>query len=115
MKRLLVTGAGGSLGSHLARLAQGGFETLGVWNEHRCELPGKTAQVDLADFGATENAVREFRPDIILHAAAMTMPVECEKQPGLATRVNVDATRHLASLAAKLRARFVFTRGSGHT
>jgi dTDP-4-dehydrorhamnose reductase len=108
MKRLLVTGAGGLLGSHLVRLAHQGFETLGICHSHQPGLPGRTAQVDLTDHVRVERMVREFHPATIVHAGAMSLPVECEKQPELARRVNVDATRHLAMLAGKLPARLVF-------
>lgn len=106
MQRLLITGASGLLGSHLARLAQGRFETLGLCSPRSADA--SAARVDLTNAEQVEKSVRGFRPRILIHAAAMTAPVNCEKQPELATRVNVDATRQLAKIAAELDARFLF-------
>src|SRR5262245_39616745 len=100
VKRLLVTGASGLLGSHLVSLAQRRFQTLGLCSPRDSTASGPT--VDLTDSAAVNNAVNEFRPEIVIHAAAMTLPIECEKHPDKAMRVNVDATHQLATFAAKL-------------
>lgn len=83
-------------------------ETLGLLRTRRDGVPGNLVEVDLTDHARMETIVREFRPEAIIHAGAITAPAECEKNPDLATRVNFDATRRLAVLAAEADARFVF-------
>jgi len=105
VKRLLVTGAGGLLGSHLVRLARGTFHVLGLHSPR--SRTANVAKVDLGDLPLLEQTVREFAPHVVIHAGAMTTPVECEEKPDLATRVNVDATRRLAALVRELDARLL--------
>jgi dTDP-4-dehydrorhamnose reductase len=93
-----VTGAGGLIGSHLAnnpQLAQ------------RWKVIGLTRpDLDLAD---GESVVRRFRaesPALVIHCAANSSSVECEKSLALARVQNVEATARLAELCADVQ--FVF-------
>jgi dTDP-4-dehydrorhamnose reductase len=106
VKRLLLTGASGLLGSNLLRSGRERFDLFGLCSPRDPSPPGP--RVDLTNARALRDAVEQFRPDVILHAGAMTGPVDCEKHPDEAMRVNVDATRLLASLAAEHGARFLF-------
>lgn len=108
VKRLLITGASGLLGSNLMPLARQRFETLGLRGGFKAQSVGTTLELNLTDTAQVDEVVRGFCPEIIVHAAAMTAPDECEKRPEEATRINVGTTRQLAALAAELRARFLF-------
>ena len=55
-----------------------------------------------------EDIVSGFKPEVIVHAAAMTDVDECEKNPGGAWRVNFEATRFLAETSRWAAARFVY-------
>ncbi len=88
---ILITGAHGLLGPYLVEAASRRGRVVGLsrtCGEVRC---------DLADRPATEAAVRETRPDIVLHAAAMTDVDACEREPRLADRANRRATANLAA------------------
>lgn len=108
MKKLIVTGSGGLLGSHLVRLAQGRFETLGLLRKRLATLPGPQREVDLVDEALLDQTVRSFRPHVVIHAGAITAPVACENDPEQATLVNVRATAQLAERCAELGTRFIF-------
>lgn len=65
------------------------------------EVIGLTrADFDLTHAAAVEDRFRRDNPDVIIHCAAMSRPVDCERNPELARCVNIDATRRLADLAA---------------
>jgi len=63
-------------------------------------------QFDLLDFAAMRREFQKDRPQVILHCAAVSTVAEAQANPGLARRVNVEATRLLAELAADVQ--FVF-------
>ncbi len=123
-RRVLVTGAAGSIGSEICtQLARCGVGRLVMVDINENELylltrrlerlyPGLavTATVaDLRDRGRVESLLDEARPQDIFHAAAHKHVPLLEACPGEAVKNNVLATRDLA-LAAAARGveRFVY-------
>ena len=90
---LWITGARGLIGNWLLRTAR----TL--------ELPGPVTgltrdQLELTDFPTVRAEFRRQNPQLVIHCAAMSRSPECQANPGLARRTNVEATAVLAELAA---------------
>jgi len=94
-----VTGANGLIGNYLIQTAPrfaSGWRVRALTRE----------QFDLLDFAAMRREFQKDRPQVILHCAAVSTVAEAQANPGLARRVNVEATRLLAELAADVQ--FVF-------
>ncbi|MBI5684652.1 MAG: SDR family oxidoreductase [Verrucomicrobia bacterium] len=109
MKKLLVTGASGLLGSHVARRAAGRFDTLGVFQSFQPpDFPGRLESLDLADAAAVRSRLDDFRPELIIHCAALADADRAQREPDLARRLNVDATATLAQAARRLGAKLLF-------
>jgi len=89
--KILVTGAGGQLGTDLVRVA-GADDRHEVIAAHRDDL-------DVGDRDAVMAAVTGVAPDLLLHAAAWTAVDACESDPGRAWRVNAFACRNVAEAA----------------
>ncbi|MEO1625781.1 MAG: NAD(P)-dependent oxidoreductase [Bacteroidota bacterium] len=110
MKKLLVTGISGFLGQHLARLYSPHWQLLGTYHKHQ---PSSSAmdcfQLDISDSTASRALLDKLHPDAILHLAACAQPNFCEEHPDLSEKVNVQASVHLAKLAAERDIPFVFT------
>lgn len=121
-KRILVTGAGGSIGRELARqvldLEPASLVLLGRGEnslfESRLALPRnppfpvELALVDLRRPEAVRRVLETARPDVVLHAAAHKHVSFMERAPEEAVLNNVVATRDLLDLAAAAGAeRFV--------
>lgn len=86
---ILVTGAGGLLGPYLMDAASAMGRVVSVARgsgDHRC---------DLCDADAVRRLLDEVRPDVVLHAAAMTDVDECERDPEAADAANHVATANL--------------------
>jgi dTDP-4-dehydrorhamnose reductase len=108
-KRLLITGASGLVGGHVAREAALTWEVHGTCRNHCVSWPGiRMYGLLLEDEQRVLSLVREVRPDVIIHAAAWTDVDACSRQPELAIAVNTSATAVLAGEAAALGARLIY-------
>ncbi len=116
-KRVLVTGAGGSIGSELCRqiarcapaqliaLGHGEDSLFTLENEFRQHGPAGRLQpqvvvADVRDRPRLENIFNRYRPDIVFHAAAHKHVPLMEGNAEEAVTNNVLGTRNLVELAA---------------
>ena len=88
-----ITGAGGLIGSHLMRTASEGAPQARVLGLTRREL-------DLTDETAVLHAFERDQPELVIHCAALSKSADCQANPALARKINVEATARLAALAA---------------
>lgn len=97
MTRVLITGATGFTGRHLAPLlAAAGYEVHGtVHGAQGNPVPGiaKLHSVDLADFGSLAAAIADVSPDKVVHLAAIAFVAHSDV--GEMYRTNVLGTRNL--------------------
>lgn len=122
-KAVMITGAGGSIGSDLARIV-GKFEPSRLILVERAEnalfeIDGEIRHLhpnvaraavlhDVSDAGATLRMVGEQLPDVIFHAAAHKHVPMMEDHPSQAVENNFYGTRSIADAADHHRAeRFV--------
>ena len=121
-RRILVTGAGGSIGSELARQIAGyGPATLALLERSENalflveqELRRKSPQLDVRpvisdvrDRADLERVFRELRPDIVYHAAAFKHVPMMEAHLCHAVHNNVFGTLNVAELASQRGATLV--------
>lgn len=113
-KRILITGAGGSIGSEICRQVAG-FSPAGVVlldnaetplfhveNELRANFPNlslETSLSDIRDLTRVEYVFAHWRPEVVFHAAAYKHVPMSENNPIEAIRNNVIGTRNLADKA----------------
>lgn len=83
---ILLTGGTGRLGTAL--------------REPMPELiaPGR-AELDITDLSSVERAFEQYRPRVVVHAAAYTNVAGAETEKALCWRVNVEGTRNLVRAA----------------
>jgi len=108
--RILVTGASGQLGSYLLRALRARHLSATAWSRRpNLELFGyRCHPVDLCETDQVVTAFRAARPDVVIHAAAISGVGACYRDPTVARRTNTTATRLLAELAQRQPARLVY-------
>ncbi|MBI4456980.1 MAG: SDR family oxidoreductase [Acidobacteria bacterium] len=99
--RVLVTGASGFLGIELCEhLRQRGHEIIGLWRQHRAPtLLAQDRQTDLRSQSTLAQLMEEVNPSVVIHAAALSDPDWCEKEPELAFAVNAVGTANLVRIS----------------
>ncbi|MCB9840637.1 MAG: polysaccharide biosynthesis protein [Phycisphaeraceae bacterium] len=122
-RRVLVTGAGGSIGSEIVRIVAAFDPSLLVLMERSenalfeidrqlarafPDVPRRAMLHDVVDADATLRRVVEARPDVVFHAAAHKHVPLMEDHPGLAVENNLFGTKSIADAAVAVGAsRFV--------
>ncbi len=94
-KSVWITGAGGLIGNYLVQTAPRFAPTWDSVGLARSDL-------DITDFSAVRERFRRSAPEAVIHCAAMSRSPECQAQPALARKTNVDATCNLAELASEI-------------
>jgi len=117
-KCVLVTGAGGSIGSELSRQAakylpnklilldQSEFNLYTIINAIKDEYPNLNVEVvpllrDIRDAAAIDDLMRIHRPNIVLHAAAYKHVPIIEDNILEGVKTNIFGTKKLAEMASK--------------
>lgn len=98
MKKLLITGSSGFLGSRLALYYKDKYELL---------LPTHS-QLNVSREEAVMAYMEQFQPDIVLHCAALSNTWYCEQHPDESHRVNVQGTVKIAKACKHIGAKLVF-------
>ncbi len=94
---VFITGDKGQLGRALKASLAG--DTVSG-----CDLP----ELDITDEAAIAQAVADWKPDVVIHAAAWTDVDGCARDPEQAHRVNGLGTRNVARACARADAAMVY-------
>ena len=95
--RVLITGAGGQFGRDL-QAALAGHDLR----------PLAHSELDITDSGAVAAAVESFRPNVVVHTAALTDTTRCEREPAAAHAINALGAQHVAVACARAGAAMAF-------
>jgi dTDP-4-dehydrorhamnose reductase len=81
----------------------------GAYSSHPVEIEGcRMEAMDLLSPGDVARLVKKSVPAVIIHAAAFVDVDLCERDRGLARRINEEGTRIVAELAAETGARLIY-------
>jgi len=95
LKNVWITGAGGLIGNYLV-------QTAGRFVPDAAVVPLTRKHLDLTDTAAVQKAFTAQKPTLILHCAALSQSPNCEANPALARKLNVEMTATLTELAADI-------------
>lgn len=98
MEKILITGGRGFFASRFTAYYQGKYEVLAL----------KRADLDVTDEEAVLKRMQEFQPNYVIHTAAIAVTEYCNKNPGIAYKINVDGSVSVAKGAKAVGAKLIF-------
>jgi dTDP-4-dehydrorhamnose reductase len=97
--KIFISGAEGALGTEMQSL---------LHKENIIFRATDINQLDITNFKKTNEVILNYRPDVILHFAAISNVDTCEKNKELAFRVNALSSLGLAIIARKINAKMLY-------
>ena len=115
--KFFVIGGAGYVGSHFVLEAQRQGHDVIVYDNlstgHRAAVPSNVEFIegDILDENTLASSLKQTKPDVVLHYAALALVGESVEKPGLYYKNNVDGTRAMLDsiLAAGLKCPVVFS------
>jgi dTDP-4-dehydrorhamnose reductase len=106
--RILVTGASGLLGSHVAHHFSKKHSVIAQFYSNKIDIHGcHNIAADLTS-DAELKALFKLKPDVVIHCAALANIDECERNKKLAWNLNVTLTKKITQCCEELKARLIF-------
>lgn len=113
MKTVFITGANGFLGQYLTRYLASEDFTVIASGRGICRIPEKEkflyTELDLINKEVVDLCLQVHHPDVIIHAAAMSKPDECNLNKELCLLHNVEATKYLLDASQSFSPQFIYT------
>jgi len=112
MIKILVTGSNGLLGQKLTEviLADPELALVATGRGHdRFPQTGTYdyAELDVSDRSQVDDVLGRYKPDVVIHAAAMTQVDDCENRKDECWLANVDSVKNLLSACEQLHIHLV--------
>lgn len=113
--KIFITGSTGLLGSTLLRTSPKNY-TLGASYNVNMLVPNvvcKYFHVDITKKKMVKEAITLFRPDIVIHTAAIATPDYCDKHQKKTEAVNVEGTKNVIESCKYVGAKFIYITTNG--
>ena len=98
MKKMLITGAHGFLGARVAQYYTGRYEVIAIGHE----------EMDISDLESVRRLFGQYRPDVVIHCAAISDTGYAERHPEESFAVNVLGTEHVARACAEVGGKLIY-------
>lgn len=110
--KILITGSNGLLGQKLVKLLlDEGIEVIatsrGANRVNYLSKPFEYCELDITHQSQVNEVMDKYKPDTIIHTAAMTNVDQCETEQDGCIKLNVDAVEYLVKASESINAHFI--------
>lgn len=113
-RRVIVTGASGMVGANaVIELSRDNDVFATSMRRHVLFGDRDSVCLDITDGQTVSSFIRDVKPDVVMHCAAMASVEECEAFSDAAVATNVNGTRNVAEACAAVGAAMVFVSTAG--
>ncbi len=110
-QKVLITGGGGLLGHYLNNFVSVDYDILTLYRSRigNC-VNFNSMQVDITNFKLLSKCISEYKPDYIIHCAAVSNPSKADELgESEVYDANCSATEHIVRSAESIRAKIIYT------
>ena len=109
--KVLITGGSGLLGQYLNKYVSEHHEILTLYNRNAGNCGNfKCQRINLTDWKQLKAIFSEFKPDSVIHTAAISRPELCDEMSRSdVMKANTELPENIASLCAEKNAFMIFT------
>lgn len=115
LNRIFITGISGFLGASLGNILvqrKEKFSIIGIYNSYQdlhLKIPNlETAKSDIKDVSKLRSIVQKFKPDTIIHCAALRDLEYCQSHPKEAEHVNIQGTENIVQVCNEMDSKLIF-------
>lgn len=106
MKKVLITGANGYIGGYLQNVLRERYHIVST--DIQDANIKDYFSCDLLNRSGVSGLINNVLPDVIVHCAGTKDIFGCEKDPGMAYKINVETTKNLIDSIDGSRTKFIF-------
>lgn len=109
--KVLIIGGSGSIGGHfVSSISQEGYGvSYTYFSKGDFVLPQEGVfKLDITNKNNTINLVKKIRPEILIHASALTNVDLCETDKSLAYNINIKGTKHIVEACKVINSKIIF-------
>ena len=109
-KRLLITGLNGFVAGSAVMQAPNNWEVHGIARTAIPQLPDRITPYyfNLLEKEPLQTLFARIKPDIVIHTAAIASIDQCQLEPELAGKINIEITINIADLCKTYNSKLVF-------
>lgn len=102
--RVFITGGAGFIGTHLTKRLRARGDEVSIID---LASPREEERIDIRSRDEVFHAIREFRPDSVIHLAAVASVVRSEEDPITCFTTNVSGTTWVVQASHEVKSHFV--------
>lgn len=113
--KVFIIGASNLLGSYLLRFAPKGIGLGASYNVNTL-VPNVDCRyffLDITKKKTIDEVFKTFRPEVVIHTAAISSPDYCDKHKAKSIKVNVEGTKNVIRFCQKYKSSFIFISSNG--
>ena len=107
--RILITGAGGSLGQTLIELLNDKGDYYIPLVKNNKKNIKNSIKCDIRNYDSINKIISEVKPTHVIHLAGITGNIECEENPNEAFQTNVYGTFNVLKSCVKIKPKIIFS------
>jgi len=112
-KKILILGGSSVIGFKLLKYCiNNQFNVEYTYFRNQFSINNKGFCLDITNKETIQNIISKIKPNIVIHAAALTNVDLCETDHTLADRINVDGTNNIIDACKKINSKIVYISSS---